>query len=579
MNPNKATDREDLYKAIQASEQALLSHRNRYRRQVEKYAGRKRGRDGDKEGPPMVNRLFQAVSADYTLLSSGRPQFTLTSKVRRNQHFANRLQFRLNAAMDEICFEETLQMVVAAASFGPGVAKAYRADSALVRLGENSYADPGRPFIGYVSFGRYFLDMEALQQGEIDFEGDVYDVDWERLLDDSLFDKKVTSKLKPDSELGYRYDGDDGTARETPAEGGGRGRRKKVRLRDVWLPREKMLVTYTERMDTPPLRVLEPDEGEAHYGPYEKLWYDPVPDNTLPISAADVLERLHDHSGFVWRKLQMQAAQQRDVNIYESMAAETANSLRTKQHGEWAQVDNIDKIGKFSVPGPDPNVAKWSQIVDSTFDEMGGFVRQKFGGSTGVPTATEASLNSQAIGAVTAKKLYRVLKFCANCGKRMARMLMADTLETSARRQYLNLPGFPQYQYPAHWTSRHRLGSVDDYDFEVVPHSVTFKTPREQLNDLLGFLKEFGVPLDQAFAARGMQLRPDKLLGVYAELVGTPQLYDLYDVVDPNPEAQPVSGEPGRTPPAGPQQAVRRSEAVPVRPTDLVDSMQPAEVL
>ena len=541
---------------------------------VRKYSNRTKGRFGDKNGPPLANRLNQAASADCTLLASGRPQFRYRPKRRSLSHFATRLRLRINSLVDEIRLEDTLQRIVLSAWFRLGIGKFYMRDSALVQLEENVHADPGSPFFGNVSFGRFFLDMNSLEPGEIDFKGDEYDVDWERLNDSGLFEKKVTSRLHPDKN-GYKYDASqDGAANDIFADPATAesGRRPKVRLRDVYLPREKLLVTWPCKMDTPPLRVLELYEDDYDFDPYPLLWFDPIPDNALPVSPGDVVEKLHDQGVSLRRRLQMQAAAMKSVTFYEPEAAKTADMWRTAQHGQYCETaaDSLEKIKRLDTPGPDANLVRYTQVNDELFDEFAGHLRAKTGGQVSAPTATGASLSSQAVGTMLAKKQYRVTKLVAEVGRGLTKMLMADKFDT--REQYATLPGFPEFSYPAHWMPNIREGSPSDYEPEVIPYTLSFKPPEQLLRDLIGFVKEVGLPMANDFAASGQRINPTKLLELAADLGGMPELLEIYDTVEP---VESVADE-GRQSPVTTRQTIRRSEAASDPMSELVEGMEPA---
>ena len=79
-----------------------------------------------------------------------------------------------------------------------------------------------------------------------------------------------------------------------------------VELRDIWLPREQLIITVETGKLGPSLRVLEWDG--PHSGPYRFLRFNEVPGNTMPLPPVALWRDLHDLANVLFRKLGLQSS-------------------------------------------------------------------------------------------------------------------------------------------------------------------------------------------------------------------------------------------------------------------------------
>ena len=178
--------------------------------------------------------------------------------------------------------------------------------------------DAGQPFCKRVSFDDWVHDIYAREYEEADFAGNHYVLTLDQVRNEKSFDKKVRAEVQPMHRTAYNEQGDPKASTTGPgmADMQDADLYDTVPLWDVWLPREKLVVTITADRghtvaDTSKvLRVVEWEGPET--GPFHLLSYYTVPDNVLPVSPASLTFDNAVAFSALFNKVIRQAERQKD---------------------------------------------------------------------------------------------------------------------------------------------------------------------------------------------------------------------------------------------------------------------------
>src|SRR5208337_3159153 len=107
--------------------------------------------------------------------------------------------------------------------------------------------------------------------------------------------------------------------------------RDRLWLRDVWLPKEQLLLTVGCNTNTL-LKVVEWEGPEC--GPYYKLGYSDVPGNLLPLPPVALWRDLHELSNKLFRKLGNQAEGQKTVLGFTGGDEESVSNFQKASDGD-----------------------------------------------------------------------------------------------------------------------------------------------------------------------------------------------------------------------------------------------------
>ena len=190
----------------------------------------------------------------------------------------------LGIVMDAICGFGVLKIGLEAAPGG-------RMDFADWRQ------DPGLPFGERISPDAYILGP-CKKREAAPFEGDVYLMDREDAYGTEGMDHDVLDRLALFNDTQRA-----GAEKMTPGERDTDELFPQFELADVWLPKERMVVTVSPRPENAAGLIREVDGKDfPEGGPYEMLGYDYIPDNPLPMGCGLHMHDLHIMLNRIGRK-------------------------------------------------------------------------------------------------------------------------------------------------------------------------------------------------------------------------------------------------------------------------------------
>jgi len=436
--------------------------------------------------------------------------------------------------------------------FSMGIVKVYTADAGLVELeGEDAWVDPGKPFAENISLDDFCYDTTASEWRKSSFALNKYRISREKVLNDGAYNKKVAEELDVVSQYpGWNADSGEVPIREMlKSETQEAGIEPMIDLMDVWLPKDKLVVTLPVGKNTEPLRVVEWEGPEN--GPFHTLSLTcEVPDNIMPVSPAMNLKPLHDLINGLLRKQRRQAQRQKDIPFYQAGHQDDARRIEKASDGEWTRVDNPDSVNVMKMGGVDPQNQAFSHSMKDTYDRMAGNLQMMAGLGPQSDTLGQDKLIHGAVTKREANMQYRVVDFTSRICRDLGSLLWHD--------QVLEIPQDFEtsgIKVRADWTPEVREGDFIDYNFEIEPFSMMYKSPSERMQGISSFVTQIALPMEGMMQQYGGTIDIQELVEMYAELMDMPRLKQIVKFEEPKDD------RPGPTPqqPAKASHTVRES--------------------
>jgi len=563
----RQTDIDRLYSAIGHSREAMRPFRQNRQRMLEQYVGSYYSDKGARY-EVLVN-LLNMTAEVYTIgLAANNPRVHVTTGQRELWPFAWRWQQTLNNQIEEIRFNETMQRVILDAFFVGGAVKVFQAEWGPVQLEDDVWADPGRPYVGHISFDDFGLDMTVKDRRRCKFMWDEYRVSWASVQDNPDYDQSVVKLMTPTTKYdrGEQYAQEIGTGALTDDD----EYEPQTDLMDVWLPELNAVGVFPRQIQSKPLKLVEAGpEG----GPYKFLALADVPDNAMPSSPAQNLLGLHLLYNGLMRKQARQAKRQKTNPLYRPQSEADANRAKRVNDGEWVKVADPKGIDVLQQGGVDQANTAFSLGVLDLFGRQAGNLEAMAGLGPQANTVGQEELIHQAVSRKEAKMQQRVHRFVSDVVGCLGHLMWAD--------EVLQVPSSTPFRegssvrIDTSWTPELREGDFWQYGFEVEPYSMNYESPEAKLMKLERAMDRLA-QLYPIIERNGGSIDVERMQKDYADLLGIPQLENwiTYGVPEPPPGMQQQSE--GRMAPETTRNYVRRNVATGGTPQNRSSVLQQA---
>ncbi|MFO7935994.1 MAG: hypothetical protein R6V06_00050 [Kiritimatiellia bacterium] len=522
----KGVDFDRLTAAVEWSSKQLENPRKNRLDAIRQFVGKHYADNGSDHVVP-TNYLELAVTIYTRLLAARAPRATFNALNSSLKPFAKTTELALNQIPDEIGLGETLAECVLEALFSFAVVKLG------LRAGKRRVdgIDPGEPYAETVSIDDYFCDMNAKKRSAIQFEGNDY---W-MILDDVLATYKISKE-----DISYDDPEVTGENGEPRAEGistdeGGDVYSDRIKLRDVWLPRERLMVTYAVKSKTL-LNVADWDGPE--HSPYHVLGYSPVPGNLLPLPPIALWMDMHELANNIFRKLGKQATDKKTVVAFSGNDDEGPNTLRAASDGEGIKY-NGTKPENITVGGIDQQSLAFGLVVGDKFSYFAGNLDSLGGLGPSTDTVGQDKLINEAASARLQGMTDRTLKFVKDIFKALAWYEWTDPIRV--RNVNKSVPG-TDIGVPVKWSPETREGDFLDFNFDIDVYSMQDDSPSSKLQKIGLVFERFIVPLLPNLEQQGIVVDGKGFLSVISKLSNLPEINDILMFSDGGLEQNPVSG-------------------------------------
>lgn len=521
-----------LLKAIRSSRAAMEPFRRVRKELIKDYVGSWYAESGA-DNKTLVNLINQTARIYTISLAANNPQVLITTPRSQSIAFARRFEVNLNKLISDMALDQTFRAIVMDAFFclGCGVVMMRDTDTrfhGLLESEEDVWLDPGQPWFNRVSLDDLILDMPAKELSKMRYCGHRYRADYEKVMDEPGYSKKVKDKLKPTNR---EHQDSTGAARDIASEWGSAqddDLKDMVWLMDVWIAENNSIVTMAcDQGDLEPL--IERDWIGSQAGPYKFLSLGDTPDNVIPTSPAINLKGMHDLQNRLHRRMEDDSDAHRVVNVFPPGMEDDANRLRTAERNGWYRGKSPEQIKQFESGGIDQRDMALATFLQQEYDRFAGNLQAMGGLGAQASTVGQEELIHGQLSKNVADMRTAVVNFASDCILDLGRLMWEDqTLELRT-----SMPvGNSGINVSSDWTPDYRVGNFDDYEFRVEPYSMVFKTPQQHLQEYFQVLQQIA-PLWPMFQASGATLNAQVLVKEMARLMNKPEIEQLITFANP----------------------------------------------
>lgn len=535
-----------LLKAIKSSREAMEPFRRVRKELIKDYVGSWYA-EGGAENKTLINLINQTARIYTISLAANNPQVLVSTPRSESIAFARRFEVNLNKLIGDMALDQTFRDIVMDAFFclGCGVVMMRDTDTrfhGLLEAEEDVWLDPGEPWFNRVSLDDLILDMTAKERSKMRYCGHLYRADFEKVMDEPGYSKKVKDKLSPTSRTHHDAVG---SVRDIASEYGSaedNDLKDMIWLMDIWIAENNSIVTMACDQDIEPL--IEREWTGSQAGPYKFLSLGDTPDNVIPTSPAVNLKGMHDLQNRLHRRMEDDSDAHRVINVYPPGEEDQAERFRTAERNSWVKGRSPEQIKQFETGGVDQRDMVLATFLQTEFDRMAGNLQAMGGLGSQASTVGQEELIHGQLSKNVADMRLAVVNFASACILDLGRLMWEDqTLELRT-----SMPvGNSGIQVNADWISPlsqnddlvrqglqspARVGNFEDYEFRVEPYSMVFKTPQQHLQEYFQVLREIA-PLWPMFQASGATLNVQVLVKEMARLMNKPEIEQLITFATP----------------------------------------------
>ena len=514
--------RDRLYKAIRSSRDALEPFRQVRQTLIRDYVGSWYNESGA-ENKTLVNLMNQTARIYTVALAANNPSVLVSTPRMDMLPFARRFEVNLAKLISDMALDETFRMIVLDAFFclGCGVVMMRDTDTrfhGLLESEEDVWLDPGQPWFNRVSLDDLILDMTAKELSKMRYCGHRYRADFEKVMDEPGYDKKVKDKLRPTNR---EHHDSVGATRDMASDWGSAQDddfKDMIWLQDIWIAENNTIVTLPcDQQDMEPL-IERPWTG-SQAGPYKFLSLGETPDNIIPTSPAMNLKGMHDLQNRLHRRMEADSDANRVVNVYPPGMEDDAERLRTAQRNGWYRAKSPESIKQFQSGGVDQRDMALATFIQTEYDRLAGNLQAMGGLGQQASTLGQEELIHGNVSKNVADMRMAVVSFASKCILDLGRLMWEDqTLELKTSMEV----GNTGINVNSDWTPDYRQGEFEDYEFRIEPYSMIFKTPEQKLQELFQVIRELA-PLWPMFQASGASIDAQAIVEEIARLKNRPE--------------------------------------------------------
>ena len=481
VNPLSPKQFEKLRTSIEWSQKQFEFPRRKRLEAIRQFVGSRYMESGSNKIMP-VNISKLAVEIYVRQLAARTPRVLFTTKRKELLPTAANFELAVNQIPREIGLSDTLRIFVMEALFSAGVLKIGLSDGESI-LGHNY----GNVFVDNVTLDDYFCDMSTGSRRTIQYEGNDYWLNYEDVMEAGWVKKSARDGLKPDE---YTMLGQRGEERAESIANASTPEvyKDRILLRDVWLPAEKLLVTYGVKSE----RLFNVVEWEGpRDGPYIWLGYSDVPGNLLPLPPVSIWYDLNELANGLFRKLGNQADAQKTAVGFSGGNDEGANLFKDAKDGDGIAYTGPPPV-ELKAGGVDARTLAFfmqtrelSSYFAGNLDSLGGLapLTQTVGQDKLLGEAASAQLRDMADRTISAVKEV----FYALAWYEWRDPIKQRDLEKE-------VPGMGT-TIPVKWDQDAKKGEFDLYDLDIDVFSLQDDSPGVKLQKLGLMVERFIMPL------------------------------------------------------------------------------------
>jgi hypothetical protein len=471
-----------------------------------------------------VNAAKLAIDVYVRYLAARNPRCMMSAKYAAYAPVAKSFELAVNQIPDEINLSRTLRQIVTESLISPmGIAKC-----GLHTAGSILGYSYGESFVDCITLDNYFCDLSAKTEDQIQFEGNDYWMEFED------FEEWIEAKYRKDIKFdAYDVVGANGEmqANSLTANSTADVYRERIWLRDVWLPKERKLITYGVKSQKQ-FNVVEYDSDMPD--PYIKLWYTYVPGNLLALPPIASWRDLNELSNALFRKLGASADAYKEVLNFAGGDDAGVSAFKNAKHGDGINAGSVRQPEKWSAGGVHAPSLAFQQVVKElqsyymgSLDSLGGLAPMS-------ATIGQDRLLAEAAGAQVRDMADQVVDFVRKIFKALAYYEWTNPIKTRTVKK--DIAGT---LIDVEWNQDSKQGDFSYYDVDIDVHKMQDDSPSLRLQKLGVVMQQYVLPLMPAIQQMGGSLDVETLIKTVSQYANLPELQTIVTFPDdPMPQPQ-----------------------------------------
>lgn len=494
--------------------------------------------------PVNLLSLFVRVVTDY--LCGSDPRMMSSTFTREYRPFVSALEDWGNRRLVQMDFADVYKTAITDAVFLMAWVKTSLTKPAEARFGNGKV--PGELSITNIPFQDMVFDTRAKKFSECDYIGHEYDVFLEDVKQSPLFDKAVRKEVQERRDTMLTETG--GMKIEQVGRAGMSYQEEyepKCRLREIWLRRQNIVVTFDAYGDAKEPLLVQKFIG-PYCGPYDWFSLCDVPGNLIPKGPILDLIDMHKSFNLLWTKLDWQASRAKKITLYRD--AGEMKRIQDTPDGGTVQSEDPKGTAELAMGGPDPNTANWTMQSYEMFSKYAGNLNSLGGLGSQTNTATQEKLVHDSASNLVRAMSERATKFAEKLMNKAGWYFWMSPRDTM--RSTYHQPGLPDISIERKATPRDRFGiPYEEINVKMDPYSILRQTPQMRLQQLDELVQKWIIPVLPLFNQPGIGELLAEAIRMKAKYSNNPDLIVLLE------KLQQVQGPPEGSagPEASPQPA------------------------
>jgi hypothetical protein len=540
---------DDLFELIELAEVNMRRHRNTRTMLLEAYCGTlytgQNSRDNYGQWPydysghgrEPINLHWSLVSALLPNLSITVPKNLVSTQMPELMPVANMMGLDLDHLYDEIEYGQTIRLLIVDALVGAGIVKTALGPGKAIS--PNTPDEPlgylhdlAQPFSDRVSYDDYGIDPTARTREEAWFEYDTYRLPLAHMKKHpKLYDQDAVEKLEVHHDITMRR-------RAESLSKTGRSNNRQARdilgtvdVRDVWLPKEGLVVTVPAGREAPAEVLREVKWTGPERGPYEMLGFAWCPDNALPVPLMGILHDLHVLQNKLAAKAGRQADRSKTVVLADSSAEQDAQTVRDSGDGDVVMVNGLgDKFQQVTFGGATEDLYRHMQFTEAQYSQIGGNIELIGGLGAKSETLGQDQLLQGNIDIRVNDSRTQLGVFLKRNAKKLGWYLWTDPKRRVS--VSIGIPGIPE-PLQRQFGPEDKEGDFADFVFDIDVYSMGLRSPVQMYNQTLNWITQVAGPLAPAAQQQGLALDVAGIVKLTSSQLNQPELANLLVPVNP----------------------------------------------
>lgn len=426
-----------------------------------------------------ILNLFQKFVKGHLLtLAFFNPKWAIDATTTEGRGLDKGMQAFMGRYSEIIGFNSIQKQLALDSAFGWAVAKVSNG------IAPKGISAPVSPRFYRLNPDMFIVDPTAATLDECAFVGDMYLVPLNEAQAHPGFRPELAAKLT-------EYKSNTGSSQSDTIDGNASDdsfAEPMTRLIDVYIKKQGKVYTWPAPDDEfNHIATTEAPLGEREspINPYCLLSLMEMPGYLVELSRLRALRGLHLVSNEMLIK-GINQARNSQRNPVGDMGAqqEMTTALNAGDGNPFFTEDFKNKIGLYTIPGPDPSILNLGNAMQQMFGKEAGNLDVALGASAGADTARQTEALIGQISASQSLDRHAFETFLAEIAKKMLTLAFPNEALELATRQ--RIPG-TQIEVSRLWEGAKknpRAASIDSFNFKVVPFSTAFRTPQERLGQL-----------------------------------------------------------------------------------------------